>query len=283
MLWDTSYPNKVLEMDKDVFILDAKKLRKFFEIPAALTDEIRLKINHEGRVFYAAGVDPANVALCEISVSGDHFEKASPAIRDIGLNVADIIKSLYCFKSKYAQPVTFAVDQLEESHIPQYFVGGWKYDIPEISPQVMLSHHIIDPAAIRKEPKIPVIEWEIDMKIPALVLHDVVKTIKATGCNQVAIKTTETHLVFTTDVNANGGQKMNYSIDRNALMDESANKGEVRSLFSMDYLKDMVKVIPKDGLVRMRFGQDYPIRLDFEPLGKGFNAMFTLAPRIEQE
>jgi proliferating cell nuclear antigen len=270
-------------MEKDIFVIDSKKLRKFFEILAALTDEVKLQINHEGNVFYASVVDPANVALCEVSISGVHFEKSSSVVRDVGLDVSDAMKMLNCFKSKYAQPVTLAIEQLEKGNIPQYFLGGWKFNIPEISPCVELSHHIIDPSAIRKEPKIPAIDFEIDMKIPALVLHDVVKTIKATGCNQMAIKTNATHLVFTTETNENDGQKMNYSIDRNALLDESTNKEDARSIFSMEYFGDMIKSIPKDCLVRMRFGRDYPVRLDFEPFGNGFNCMFTLAPRIEQE
>ena len=271
-------------MEKDIFTVEAKKLRKFFEIPASLADEIKLQINGTDRpVFYASAVDPANVAFCEVSMSADHFEKMSPAVRDVGLDVSDVMKMLDCFKSKYAQPVTLALDQMEEDHAPQYYITGWKFGIPEISPHVVLSHEIIDASVIRKEPKIPNIDWEIDLKIPASVLHDVVKTVKAVRFDHMAIRTTETHLIFDNKTNENFGKKMAYSIDRNALMDGSSNKGEVRSLFSMDYFEDMIKAIPKDCLVRMRFGEDYPVRLDFAPFGTGFEAMFTLAPRIEQK
>jgi proliferating cell nuclear antigen len=268
-------------MTEDVYVIDAKKLKKFFETIGQFACEVKLQTFDEGSTFYASVTDIANAVLCRVTISPDHFEKDCEVNREIGLDVHEVLQAISCFKSRYAQPISLSIDQIdpELKKMPQYRISGWKFGIPDISPHLSLSHSIIDPAVIRKEPKIPEIEFKLDFKMPALVLHDVAKILRATNADQVAVIADETHLTFSTDVKKNCCQKMTYSIDRKALMDESNH--EAKSLFSVDYFTDIVKVMPKDCLVRMRFDENYPVRFDFEPFGKGFEAMVTLAPRIE--
>lgn len=270
---------------QNTFVTDAKKFKKFFEVPAALTREILLKINEPDQpVFQLVAIDPANVAMCAVSMSGDHFEQMGSEPQEAGLDLPVLMRMLAGFKSKYAQPVALVFDQpsQEAKETPQYHLSGWKYGMADIQPQIEHSHQIIDPTVIRSQPKIPDVDLSVDIKIPAIVLHDVIKTIKQTRYDHLVIQRTETHLVFTTDLKQNDGQKMRYSIEMDALQDQG-DHSLARSMFSLDYLADMVKVIPKDCLVRMRFGQDYPLRLEFQPFGKGFDALYILAPRIESE
>lgn len=268
---------------QNTFVIDAKKLQQFFAIPATLTDEILLKINVPGSpIFQLAAVDPANVAMCAVSMTGDHFDQVGELPQEAGLDLAILARMLAGFKSKYAQPIALAFDQpdQEAKENPKYHLSGWKYGL-DIQPQIEHSHRIIDPIVIRTAPKILEVNFSVNIKIPAMLLHDVIKTVKQTGCDHLAIERTETHLVFNTDVAQNDGQKMRYSIDIDALQD-SGDGQSARSMFSLDYLIKMMKAIPKDCLVGMRFGQDYPVRLEFQPFGKGFEAMFLLAPRIEE-
>ncbi len=54
-----------------------------------------------------------------------------------------------------------------------------------------------------------------------------------------------------------------------------------RSMFSIEYLKDMVKAGDIASTVRINLGNDIPVKLDF--LAPGVSLSFLLAPRIESE
>jgi proliferating cell nuclear antigen len=58
--------------------------------------------------------------------------------------------------------------------------------------------------------------------------------------------------------------------------------GKARSLFSLDYLKNMSKAIGKSNEVTLELGIDYPLKVIFK-LGQSSEVSYLLAPRIEQE
>ena len=58
--------------------------------------------------------------------------------------------------------------------------------------------------------------------------------------------------------------------------------GESRSLFSLDYLVDMVKAAGKADEVVLELGLDYPIKMRFQ-INKNVSIIYLMAPRIEQE
>ena len=62
----------------------------------------------------------------------------------------------------------------------------------------------------------------------------------------------------------------------------SMKPGEARSLFSLDYLKNMSKAIGKSNEVTLELGIDYPLMANFK-LGQSLEVSYLLAPRIEQE
>ncbi|MFB6308482.1 MAG: DNA polymerase sliding clamp, partial [Haloarculaceae archaeon] len=70
-------------------------------------------------------------------------------------------------------------------------------------------------------------------------------------------------------------------LDREDLIDLTA--GDAHSLFSLDYLQNMNKAIPKDAEVRMELGEEFPVKMHFDIAeGKG-SVTFMLAPRIQSD
>ena len=59
--------------------------------------------------------------------------------------------------------------------------------------------------------------------------------------------------------------------------------GEARSLFSLDYLKDMNKAIPKDAEVELELGDEYPVKLHFDIAEAQGHVTYMLAPRIQSD
>ncbi|MEE8168366.1 MAG: proliferating cell nuclear antigen (pcna) [Candidatus Hydrothermarchaeales archaeon] len=58
-------------------------------------------------------------------------------------------------------------------------------------------------------------------------------------------------------------------------------KGECKSMFSIEYLKDMIKASDIANSVRISLGDNIPVKMDF--LGPSSKLSFLLAPRIESE
>jgi len=59
--------------------------------------------------------------------------------------------------------------------------------------------------------------------------------------------------------------------------------GDSDSLFSLDYLQDMVKAMPKDVAVTLELGEEFPVKLHFDYADGTGNATYMLAPRIQSE
>jgi proliferating cell nuclear antigen len=58
---------------------------------------------------------------------------------------------------------------------------------------------------------------------------------------------------------------------------------EARSLFSLDYLKDMGKVMSKAAEIEIYLGIDHPVRFSFIIAGGNGHVEYLLAPRIEAD
>jgi proliferating cell nuclear antigen len=63
----------------------------------------------------------------------------------------------------------------------------------------------------------------------------------------------------------------------------SLTPGPAHSLFSLDYLKDMNKAIPKDTEVTIELGEEFPVKMHFEIAEGQGHVTFMLAPRIQSE
>ena len=59
--------------------------------------------------------------------------------------------------------------------------------------------------------------------------------------------------------------------------------GSAHSLFSLDYLKDMNKAIPRDGEVAIDLGEEFPVKIHYE-IAEGLGTVtYMLAPRIQSD
>jgi proliferating cell nuclear antigen len=64
---------------------------------------------------------------------------------------------------------------------------------------------------------------------------------------------------------------------------KSLTPNEARSLFSLDYLKDMGKVMSRAPEVEIFIGLDHPVRFSFDIANGNGHVEYLLAPRIEAD
>ncbi|MFB6128811.1 MAG: DNA polymerase sliding clamp, partial [Halorhabdus sp.] len=138
---------------------------------------------------------------------------------------------------------------------------------------------LIDPDSIRAEPDIP------DLDLPARVVlegADLDRAVRAADMvsDHVALLVDADDEVFR--VHAEGDtDDVDLELERDDLIDLEV--GDADSLFSLDYLKDLNKAIPKDAEVELLLGESFPAKIKFEYADGAASVTQMLAPRIQSD
>uniref|UniRef100_A0A7C3UCB8 DNA polymerase sliding clamp n=1 Tax=Geoglobus ahangari TaxID=113653 RepID=A0A7C3UCB8_9EURY len=241
-------------------IMEGNMLKAITRAMAALVSEARWHFKEEG--FHSRAVDPANVAMVIVDVSRENLEAYSiDEEKVVGVDVNriyDIAKSI-----KKNELVELQVE--DETRLKVKF-GSVEYSVS-----------LIDPAAIRKEPKIP------QLDLPAKIVLDAGEFKKAiTAADKIS-----DHVVFRSNetgfyIEAEGDvDKIVFHMSEAELIE--FNKAEARSMFSIEYLKEFCKIAGSGDLLTIHLGTNYPVRLVFEVADEKVRVEYILAPRIEAE
>jgi proliferating cell nuclear antigen len=241
-------------------VLNGEVLKTISKAMVSLVSEARFHFKPEG--LHSRAVDPANVAMVIVDVPSSSFESygvEGEFVAGIDVNrIFDISKSI-----KNDEIVELSIT--DETSLTVKF-GSVRYSVS-----------LIEPSAIRKEPRIPQID------LPAKIVMDAGDFRKAI----IAADKISDHVVFRTTsegffIEAEG------DVDRitfNLTKDELAefNGQPARSMFSLEYLKEFVKVASPGDVLTIRLGNDYPGRMIFEVAAGKVKVEYILAPRIEAE
>jgi proliferating cell nuclear antigen len=238
----------------------AGKLQRIASVAGPLVDECKARLGEDGLTIQA--VDPANVGMVDLSLPKEDFETYAADEELLGINLVrfgDVVGM-----GNKDDPVELELD--EERRKLRVETGGLRYTLS-----------LIDPDSIHQEPQVP----ELDNAEYDVVGADIQQAVKAAGL-------VSDHLAFrmipaeepVLEVSAEGDtdsvkQEIKRGFDTDA--DETQS-----SLFSLDYLNEMSKELPKDGVVTVELGDDYPIKFGAELCEHG-EMTYLLAPRIENE
>ena len=241
--------------------IEANRLQQIIEAAHAVVDECRVHLCDDGLVIRA--VDPANVAMVDEYVSAGAFEAYDTDCGEIGIDL-DRLAEVVGIADEGDDLVQFDLDAKTR-----------KLDVQVNAVEYTLA--LIDPEAIRMEPDIP------DLDLPAsfsIAQADFKRAIRAADM-------VSDHIWFRVDADdgcfvagAEGDtDDVELEIDREDL--ENADLQEADSLFSLDYLKDLRKPLPKDTAVDVQLGKEFPVVLGFELADSAIDITYMLAPRIQ--
>ncbi|MBO8181706.1 MAG: DNA polymerase sliding clamp [Archaeoglobus sp.] len=241
-------------------ILNGEILKTVSKAMVSLVSEARFHFKEEG--LHSRAVDPANVAMVIVDVPSSSFQSYSvdgEFVAGVDVNrIFDISKSI-----KSDELVELTV--VDETSLMIKF-GSVRYSVS-----------LIDPSAIRKEPRVPQID------LPAKIVMDAGEFRKAI----MAADKISDHVVFRTNsegffIEAEGDvDRITFHLSEAELAE--FNGMEARSMFSLEYLKEFVKVASPGDVLTIRLGNDYPGRMTFEVAGGKVKVEYILAPRIEAE
>ena len=232
-------------------VAKADVLRTVFRGLNVLVDEARFRFGEKG--LHVKAVDPGNVALVIASVPADTFGNYEVEKETVvGIDVSSIYKN---FIKSTGGEIEINLDG--ESIVFVNKDGRLKY-----------STSLIDPEAIRRAPKTPKFD------LPAEIALDAMEFRKAI---QMCEKISDDVITFSTGegVFAIGAES---DIDRCSIK-HNYNGAEAKSMFSVEYMKEISKIADKGGLI-IRLGTDLPVHLYFD-FGEGYSIEYFVAPRIE--
>ncbi|OPY53059.1 MAG: DNA polymerase sliding clamp [Methanosaeta sp. PtaU1.Bin060] len=240
-------------------VINADTLRDAIESVSSLVDEVKFSISDKGLELKA--VDPANVAMVSLKIGAEAFEFFKADQREIGVDLVRLSDVL----SMADKGETVQLELDEESHKLKIGVGALSYTLS-----------LIDPTAIRKEPRIPELDLPAHVTLPGSEFRKAVKAAEKVSDHVVlGVSDEGFYMEAKGDIDS-----LKLKIPSTELL--GMKPGEARSLFSLDYLEDMSKSIGKAGEVTLEMGIDYPLRVGFK-IGQHVEITYLLAPRIEQE
>ncbi len=240
-------------------VILAETLRDAIDAVSPLADEVKFVISPDSIKMKA--VDPANVAMVSLQIGNQAFEYFKADACEIGIDLVRLSDVL----SMADKGENVQLELEEESHKLKVSVGSLSYTVG-----------LIDPTAIRKEPRIPDVDLPTSATMDGRVLHKAIKAAEKVSDHVVLGVSDDVFFM-----EARGDiDSLKLKIPATELL--GMRPGESRSLFSLDYCVDFAKVAAKSGEVILEMGIDYPMRILFN-VNKYIKVIYMLAPRIEQD
>jgi len=242
--------------------IDADIFREAIDAISALVPECRLHTADNG--ISTRAVDTANVAMISLELKKEAFDSYKATKSQVGVDISKM-KNIFNMMGKGD---LISLELPENAQKMQLSVHGYQYSIT-----------LLDTNTIRKDPNQPTINLPGKLTISGDNLNNAIKAA-AVISDKIAIginpKDETFYMIAEGDTD---------NIRREFGKDElkSLTPNEARSLFSLDYLKDMGKVMSKAAEVEIFLGLDHPVRFSFDIANGNGHVEYLLAPRIEAD
>ncbi|MFD1514925.1 DNA polymerase sliding clamp [Halomarina rubra] len=242
-------------------VVPAATLRTATDVLGALVEECRVRFDDEG--LHVAAMDPATVASVSLDLSPSAFETYEVEDKRLGVPLERLDDVLSMASGD--DLVSLTLDpETRRLHVA---VAGLEYTMA-----------LVDPDAIRSPPDLD----ELDFEYSASVTLD----SGALSRSVRAADMVSTHATVGVDpdtdafvVSASGDtDDVAHRLRRDELVDCSV--GEAESLYSVDYLRSIVRPIPAGTDVTLRLGTEVPLSLSFATADGAGQVEYALSPRI---
>ena len=243
-------------------IVGASTLQDALDSVSVLVDECKIRLNEADLSIRA--VDPANVGMVDLTLDAAAFESYEADGGVIGVNLAKLED--FVGMASGDQLVELELD--EETRKLNIRMDGLSSTLA-----------LIDPDSIRQEPDIPDLDLAAEIVLEGAQLDRGIKAADMVS-DHVRLRVDADAEAF--HIAAEGDtDDVDFQLDDDDLVALTA--GAADSLFSLDYLKDMNKAIPKDAEVTVELGEEFPVKIHYAVAEGQGNVTYMLAPRIQSE
>lgn len=227
---------------------------------SVLIDEC--KINFDKAGIHIKAIDPATVAMVEVSLDAGACESYEARGGVVGVNVNRLEEVVGMAAAD--QLVHLEMD--EETRKLHVRIDELEYTLA-----------LIDPDVIREEPDTPALDLPARITLEG---SDIDRSVKAASMvsDHVTLGVDEDRECFYVDAEGDTDD-VHLELGPEDLIDVQI--GNAHSLYSLDYLQDVNKAIQKDAEVTVSLGEEFPMEIDHDFAGKDGHVTYSLAPRIQ--
>jgi proliferating cell nuclear antigen len=227
---------------------------------ASLMDEVTVSITRDGLSVRA--MDPGHVALADLRMSRAAFEEyAVESDLELGIDLGRLNTILKRAGSKDRVELSTSEDG-SALRVTISNSTTRRFDLP-----------LIDVG--EEELRVPQLEFPAKVEIDPKVLSEGIKDAEIVS-DHVTLRADKDALCISArgdlgnvEVRVGKEQALSFEVSE-----------PCKSMFAIEYLKDMLKAGDMTETVRISLGSDIPLKLEF--LAEGVNLSFLLAPRIEE-
>ena len=238
----------------------ADVLKELVDVVSTLVDEAKFNIGKDSITVKA--VDPAHVAMVDLSVDRSAFESFKADEGELGVDMDKMKEILRLAKAGE----TISISHDEDKNRLVVTVGNTTRRMA-----------LVDTAGM-SDPKVPSLNLPAKLTVRTDELRQAIRASESIS-DHIALKASAEGF----EVVAEGDtDTVSHTVPKD-LLEELQAKDTVRSLFPLDYFSNMVKAISSAPNVTLYLGSDYPVKMEFKiAAGKG-DVKYLLAPRIESD
>jgi proliferating cell nuclear antigen len=230
---------------------------------AELIDEGLFKLGKDGVSLVAA--DRALVAVVDFKILSSAFEKYEiDEEKSIGLNITNLLSVLKRASAEDNATLTLQNSKLE---IVLQNASRRRFVLPLLD----LSQEEVPP--------VDQLEFSVSAELKPAVLQSGIADAEIVA-DSVLFEASPSRFGMRAEGDISSAQ---LELERgNQSLIELTGNAEVKSRYPLDYLKKMIKGAKIADSVKLNWGQDYPMKLEFKSKDKA-QLSFILAPRVSEE
>jgi proliferating cell nuclear antigen len=240
-----------------------------------LVDEAKLHISDQGLLTKA--VDPASVAMVELFLDADGFERLDVDSDGSLLLGVDLDRLTSQISDIADEPVG---DEEQTLHL-ELDEESRKLHVWADPGSLEFTTALIDPDSIRQEPDLPEMELPAQTRVTTEYMMHTVKTA-SNYSNHLTIEMSTDPDELTMKASGDTAD-LDVNLDEEHPAIQSLETTDVSSIFSLNYLDDMRKGIPKDAVLDIRVGDNFPMKMMVDTLNGNAEITYMVAPRIESD
>lgn len=247
-------------------IIRAEDLTQFVENARTIAHEAKLRVTEGG--FETKVVDPANVAMVSQTLDSAAFESYEFDGGVLGVSLERLADVIGMADSD--ELVHLTLDETTRTLAIE--VGHLGYTLA-----------LIEPDSIRGEPEIPGVLDELNAKL-VCEARELQHAQKAAGLcsDHTAYGASVDDEVFFAEAEGDT-DGMRYEWAREDVGEGTSVDGDAHSLYSLDYLKDILKPISSGAEVSLHVGEEFPLFLDSNFADGHGDLRYMVAPRISSD
>lgn len=255
--------------------IDISILKEYLAALTAVVDEGAVRITETGLTMQA--VDAANVAMVAFKLDRAVFDEFEvETVTDMDAHEIKIGEIKIGIDFVKLQGLVALADASETCKLE---LEGYDQKLNIKMGSLVFTISLLDPGALRKEPKVPELDYPASVTIDTEEFKRAVKAArKINDYIDIGIDADQDLFYMET---RDGMDTLKLGLRRDQLVDLRSET--VSSKFAADYLVAMAKGITRAEQITLYLGRNYPLQISFDVVdGKG-SINYLLAPRIEGE